>query len=89
MNIFPTKLLKILYRSLQKYLQVKVHQYHLPLISTTPALNFGTSTAGDVDTGGKFVIGSLSTTPVATCRVSEVSRKIKKGGVIIPDDNIT
>ncbi len=23
------------------------------------------------------------------CRVSEVSRKNKKGGVIIPDDNIT
>jgi hypothetical protein len=35
----------------QRYLQVKV--YHAPL-STTPAVNFSTGTAGLVDTGGKF-----------------------------------
>jgi hypothetical protein len=34
----------------QRYLQVKVH----PLLSTTPAVNFSTDTAGLVDTGGKF-----------------------------------
>ncbi len=35
----------------QRYLQVKVHH---ALLSTTPAVNFSTDTAGLVDTGGKF-----------------------------------
>ncbi len=34
---------------------------HFPPVSTTPAANFATGTAGVVDTGGKFATGVYGT----------------------------
>jgi hypothetical protein len=43
--------------NLRRYLQVKVYHQGVPPVSTTPMANFATSTAGVVDTGGKFATG--------------------------------
>jgi hypothetical protein len=52
-----SKVISKFFEKSQRYLQVTTLVANLTLLSTTPALNFATGTAGYVDTSGKFSAG--------------------------------
>jgi hypothetical protein len=52
---------------------------NLPLESTTPAANFAASTAGVVDTGGKFITGVNDTGGKFSAGVYDTGSKFSAG----------